>query len=131
MNDGYFPLPSNARRSQCRSCGQPVAWVLTNSGAPMPLDLATVEQRDGVTMALNHFATCPHGQAWSQQHRRVNAVKACPSCGRDLIERTNSKTGSTFLGCAGWPDCSHAEPLPESIKLRRQGQAGMFDEEGL
>ena len=49
------------------SCQQPIAWVQTASGARMPLDLATVEQRDGVTMALNHFATCPHGAAWSKK----------------------------------------------------------------
>lgn len=65
MNDGYFPLPANARRTTCRSCKAPVAWIVTESGAHMPLDLGTVEQRDGVTMALNHFATCPQGKAWS------------------------------------------------------------------
>ena len=67
MNDGYFPLPENAKRGTCRSCQQPIAWVQTASGARMPLDLATVEQRDGVTMALNHFATCPQGAAWSKK----------------------------------------------------------------
>lgn len=44
MNDGYFPLPENAKRSTCRSCQQPIAWVQTASGARMPLDLARVEQ---------------------------------------------------------------------------------------
>jgi hypothetical protein len=67
MNDGYFPLPENAKRSTCRSCQQPIAWVQTASGARMPLDLARVEQRDDVTMALNHFATCPQGAAWSKK----------------------------------------------------------------
>lgn len=67
MNDGYFPLPENATRGTCRSCQQPIAWIQTASGARMPLDLATVEQRDNVTMALNHFATCPHGAAWSKK----------------------------------------------------------------
>lgn len=65
MNDGYFPLPANATRSTCRSCKAPVAWITTGAGAHMPLDLGTVEQRDGVTMAMNHFATCPQGEAWS------------------------------------------------------------------
>ena len=65
MNDGCFPLPATAKRGTCRSCQQPVAWVTTGSGAHMPLDLATVEQRDGVTMAMNHFAVCPQGKAWS------------------------------------------------------------------
>lgn len=67
MNDGYFPLPANAKRGICRSCRQPIAWVTTANGAHMPLDLATIEQRDNVTMALNHFASCPHGTAWSKK----------------------------------------------------------------
>ena len=67
MNDGYFPLPERAKRGQCRSCQQPIAWITTASGATMPLDLATAEQRDGVTMAMKHFVTCPHGRAWSKK----------------------------------------------------------------
>lgn len=67
MNDGYFLLPANARRGTCRSCGQPIAWIVTTKGAAMPLDLATAEARDGGTVAKTHFATCPHGKAWSSK----------------------------------------------------------------
>lgn len=130
MNDGYFPLPFSARRGTCASCGRSIAWITMASGAQMPLDVTTAEQRDGATYALNHFATCPQGQAWSA-HPQAKPVKACPNCGRDLIERTNTKNGSTFLGCSGYPDCTHSERLPESLKLRRAGQAGMFDEDGV
>jgi ssDNA-binding Zn-finger/Zn-ribbon topoisomerase 1 len=55
-------------------------------------------------------------------------TKPCKRCGRLLIERTNRETGESFLGCPSWPDCTYTEPLPESIKLRRQGQKGLFDE---
>ncbi len=69
MNDGYFPLPAAAKRGTCRSCGAPVAWIITVSGANMPLDLGTIEQRDGTDMALNHFALCPQGATWSKKKR--------------------------------------------------------------
>jgi ssDNA-binding Zn-finger/Zn-ribbon topoisomerase 1 len=26
-----------------------------------------------------------------------------------LVERTNSKTGHTFLGCSEWPDCDYTK----------------------
>lgn len=65
MTDGFYPLPANATRSTCRSCKAPIAWVATTSGARMPLDLGTQEQRDGVTMAQTHFAHCPQAKGWS------------------------------------------------------------------
>jgi ssDNA-binding Zn-finger/Zn-ribbon topoisomerase 1 len=59
----------------------------------------------------------------------MNIIKACPQCGATLTERTNRETGEPFLGCSRYPDCKHTEPMPESIKLRRAGQRGMFDQE--
>lgn len=57
-------------------------------------------------------------------------IKACPKCGQPLEIKVNRETGHEFLGCSAWrlTGCTHTEPLPESIKLRRQGQKGMFDE---
>ncbi len=57
-------------------------------------------------------------------------VKACPKCGKPLEIRKNRETGHEFLGCTMWrPDsegCKYTEPLPEAIKLRRQGYQDMF-----
>lgn len=71
MHDGFYPLPANANRGTCRSCQAPIAWIVTDSGARMPLDLRTVEQRDGVTMAQTHFATCPHAKGWSKRNNAM------------------------------------------------------------
>lgn len=67
MNDGFYPLPLHHQKSQCRSCKAPIVWVQTASGARMPLDLGTVEHRDGMDMAQTHFALCPQGKAWSKR----------------------------------------------------------------
>jgi ssDNA-binding Zn-finger/Zn-ribbon topoisomerase 1 len=60
-------------------------------------------------------------------------VKACPKCGQLLEIKRNRETGHEFFGCSGWQPnnegCSYTEPLPETIRLRRQGQKGMFDDD--
>lgn len=41
-------------------------------------------------------------------------TKPCPKCGKR---------------CPQWPNCTYTQPVPESVKLRKAGQRGMFDEE--
>ena len=60
-------------------------------------------------------------------------VKACKRCGALMQIKVNRTTGEQFLGCTrhipgDWDSCNHTEPLPEAIRLRRQGQKDMFDE---
>jgi ssDNA-binding Zn-finger/Zn-ribbon topoisomerase 1 len=59
----------------------------------------------------------------------MNITKSCPECGVGtlLVIKRNRTTGEEFLGCPRWPNCTYAEPLPETIKLRRQGQKDMFE----
>lgn len=49
--------------------------------------------------------------------------KACPQCGQDLLVRTNNEIQEEFLGCSQYPECTHTEPLPTDVLLRRQGAA--------
>lgn len=60
----------------------------------------------------------------------VNVIKYCPHCHERLHERTNSATGARELRCLEH-DCTHREPLPESVRLRREGQSELplFEEE--
>ncbi|RKD95686.1 DNA topoisomerase I [Halopiger aswanensis] len=39
----------------------------------------------------------------------------CPECGEDLLVR-NSRHGSYFIGCDGYPDCEYTLPLPSTGK---------------
>ena len=39
----------------------------------------------------------------------------CPECGDDLLVR-KSRYGSYFVGCNGYPDCTHTLPLPSTGK---------------
>lgn len=57
----------------------------------------------------------------------------CPTCadnGRGsvmLIVRVNRKTGTEFLGCPEWPECTYTQPIPESVLMRLAGQPTLFD----
>lgn len=58
-------------------------------------------------------------------------VKACPKCSQPLEIKKNRETGHEFLGCSGFrhTGCRYTEEIPESLKLRRAGQRGMFDDQ--
>ena len=47
----------------------------------------------------------------------------CPKCvpSVKLIVRTNRANGSQFLGCPNWPQCRHAQSLPEDLIMRLHG----------
>jgi hypothetical protein len=62
-------------RSKCKGCGQDVLWVKTDTGADMPLSIASKEKRFIVKAVANqpligtmvetfisHFADCPEAE---------------------------------------------------------------------
>ncbi|MCL2136233.1 MAG: DNA topoisomerase I [Coriobacteriia bacterium] len=52
------------------------------------------------------------GEALSDAISADARIGACPDCGRDLQLKSSAKTRSSFIGCAGWPDCSVTFPVP-------------------
>lgn len=56
--------------------------------------------------------------------------KRCPTCGRELQIRTNRHNDTQFIGCTGWPDCTHTEGIPETLRMRLMGapELPLFDE---
>jgi len=59
-----FEIPPDAEESRCRSCGAPIVWIVTTAGRRMPLDLASVEEREGKRYAESHFVACPQRREW-------------------------------------------------------------------
>jgi ssDNA-binding Zn-finger/Zn-ribbon topoisomerase 1 len=54
----------------------------------------------------------------------------CPDCDGYLVERVNSKTKNTFIGCSEWPDCEFTKrggenPAPEKAKIECHCYDGM------
>lgn len=57
--------------------------------------------------------------------------KPCPDCGAGLIIRENRENGSQFIGCMSWPNCTHTEAIPETLRMRLMGAPTLFDEDEL
>lgn len=45
----------------------------------------------------------------------------CEVCGRPMVERQNRLNGSSFMGCAGYPECTNTAPVPAYVEMLRQG----------
>ncbi len=58
----------------------------------------------------------------------------CPNCGAKLVVRQNREMGQDFLACPNFriTGCSHTEPIPEDVNMRRIGASmlpGLEDED--
>jgi DNA topoisomerase-1 len=58
----------------------------------------------------------PFRQALEVAKTKMQTVKGaetnetCPQCGKPMVVRYASKSGRSFLGCSGYPDCKYTKP---------------------
>lgn len=57
----------------------------------------------------------------------LESVGTCPHCGKDLVVKT-SRTGSRFIACTGYPDCTYAQPFSTGVACPREGCSGTLVE---
>ncbi|WP_435151648.1 DNA topoisomerase I [Haladaptatus sp. DFWS20] len=55
------------------------------------------------------------GKQLKQSLKADKTLGPCPDCGEDLLVR-QSRRGSHFVGCDGYPDCTYTLPLPNKGK---------------
>ncbi|EFW91943.1 DNA topoisomerase [Haladaptatus paucihalophilus DX253] len=55
------------------------------------------------------------GKQLQQSLKEDKTLGPCPECGEDLLVR-QSRRGSYFVGCDGYPDCTYTLPLPNKGK---------------
>ncbi|MFH5797596.1 DNA topoisomerase I [Haladaptatus sp. CMAA 1911] len=55
------------------------------------------------------------GKQLQQSLKEDKTLGPCPDCGEDLLVR-QSRRGSYFVGCDGYPDCTYTLPLPNKGK---------------
>ena len=63
---GYEP----GNLSTCKSCGEPIRWLLTPRGKYMPADASSTEDTDkefDVNRHTSHFATCGQADFWRRR----------------------------------------------------------------
>ena len=62
-------------------------------------------------------ALMPHQEQIREALASADAADAyvgtCPSCGKNLVFRSNRRNGSRFIGCDGYPDCTLTYTLPD------------------
>jgi DNA topoisomerase-1 len=61
------------------------------------------------------------GEHLRESMKADRTLGPCPDCGEDLLVR-QSRQGSYFVGCDGYPDCEYTLPLPN------QGEPTVLDE---
>ena len=67
---------------------------------------------DGVMgVLLEHAAEV--GETLGEATKEDSKIGVCPKSGHDLLVKSSAKTRSTFVGCAGWPECDVTYPLPQ------------------
>jgi hypothetical protein len=65
----------------CRSCGDPIRFLLTNRGRLMPTNAAEVrfeETHFDHTRHTSHFATCKQADMWRKPWRKEGAPEGAP-----------------------------------------------------
>jgi DNA topoisomerase-1 len=73
----------------------------------------------------------PFRQSLDVAKSKMQAVKGketdekCPQCGKPLVTRYSKKSGSSFLGCSGYPDCKYTqrttgEPRPAPVETEHK-----------
>jgi DNA topoisomerase-1 len=60
-----------------------------------------------------------------QTVKGVESDEKCPQCGKPLVTRYSKKSGSSFLGCSGYPDCKYTqrtsgEPRPAPVETEHK-----------
>ncbi|MFB6122654.1 MAG: DNA topoisomerase I [Haloferacaceae archaeon] len=81
------------------------------------LDDVTDESREMLEAVFERLMASREelGDHLQQSLKADKTVGPCPDCGSDLVVR-QSRHGSYFIGCDGYPDCTYTLPLPSTGK---------------
>ncbi|WP_461210838.1 type I DNA topoisomerase [Desulfocurvus sp. DL9XJH121] len=120
----FYPALDQARTDMKRvKAGLETGLDCEVCGRPMVIKFG----RAGTFLACSGYPECKNtknftrneqGQIEIVEHQRVEPEKigrACPDCGGDLVLK-KARTGSRFIACNNYPDCSYAEPFTTGVK---------------
>jgi ssDNA-binding Zn-finger/Zn-ribbon topoisomerase 1 len=53
---------------------------------------------------------CENEKEVGERRMKLKSIgEKCPDCDGYLVERVNSITKNTFIGCSEWPDCNYTK----------------------
>ncbi|MBO4369362.1 MAG: type I DNA topoisomerase [Desulfovibrio sp.] len=72
------------------------------------------------------FVRTENGSIQLVERTQPEKVGQCPQCGKDLVVKT-ARTGSHFIACTGYPDCSYAKPYSTGVTCPRCGKGELVE----
>ena len=73
----------------------------------------------GWFVGCSGYPTCTHTEKVNDDGQGSNPEeileKPCPLCGKPLVKRFSRKTRQYFVGCSGFPNCTHIEKSSEDV----------------
>ncbi len=111
------------------------------TGVPCPTcgkDLLIKFGKAGTFLACSGYPGCPFTSNFSRNEQgqvvmeeKIKAqgekVGVCPKCGKDLLLK-NSRAGSRFIACSGYPDCKYTESVSTGVACPQDGCDGQIVE---
>lgn len=109
----------------CELCGKPFAVKIPRKGRSREPFLGCT----GYPKCKNikNFRRTEDGGIEVLAQRVEEPAGTCPECGKPMVIK-NSRRGSRFIACTGYPKCRHAEPLPTGVACPQPGCTGQMVE---
>ncbi len=131
----FYPALEQARKDMRRvKAGLDTGVVCEVCGKPMVIKFG----RAGTFLACTGYPDCRNTKNFTRNEEgRIEIVeaarvepekvgRACPDCGGDLVIK-NARTGSRFIACNNYPDCTYAEPFSTGVPCPQCGKGELVE----
>ncbi len=106
---------------KCEKCGRPMAIKQSRRGE----FLGCTGYPD--CKSIVNFERDEDGRIKVVETEKPKVVGTCPECGGELLLK-KARTGSRFIACSNYPDCTHASPFSTEVPCPVQGCEGVLVE---
>jgi len=131
----FYPTLEEARTNMKRvKAGLETDVACEVCGKPMVIKFG----KAGTFLACSGYPDCKNTKNFSRneegrieivEHTRAEPEKTgrqCPDCGGDLVVK-HARTGSRFIACNNYPDCTYAEPFSTGVKCPKCGEGELVE----
>ncbi|BDQ34631.1 type I DNA topoisomerase [Pseudodesulfovibrio portus] len=101
----------------CEKCGRPMAIKQSRRGE----FLGCTGYPD--CKSIVNFTRDEDGKIKVVESEKPEVVGTCPDCGGELLLK-KARTGSRFIACSNYPDCTYAAPFSTGVPCPREGCEG-------
>ncbi|OIQ50409.1 DNA topoisomerase 1 [Pseudodesulfovibrio hydrargyri] len=101
----------------CEKCGRPMAIKQSRRGE----FLGCTGYPD--CKSIVNFTRDENGNIKVVESEKPEVVGTCPDCGGELLLK-KARTGSRFIACSNYPDCTYAAPFSTGVPCPREGCNG-------